>query len=146
MSNTTDLQIVNFTVGSVDYGVPVEQVREIREMQAVTPIPGTPDFIEGVTNLRGQVITVLNLKRRLGLASDNKGSRKIMIVEAEKATAGVVVDSVAEVSRIPLTEVERQLETVLVNSEYIIGVGKQAEKLIVILNLAKIIRNSNEPT
>ena len=62
-----DLQIVNFTVDNVNYGVPVDQVREVRDMQSVTPVPGAPAYVEGVTNLRGQIITVVNLRKRLGL-------------------------------------------------------------------------------
>ena len=64
VTQTGDIQIVNFTVDTVDYGVPVEQVREVRDMQSVTPVPGSPIFVEGVTNLRGQIITVMDLRKR----------------------------------------------------------------------------------
>jgi purine-binding chemotaxis protein CheW len=63
-----DFQIVNFTVDNINYGVPVEQVREVRDMQSVTPVPGAPSYVEGVTNLRGQIITVFDLRKRLGLS------------------------------------------------------------------------------
>lgn len=144
MSKTADLQVVNFMVGSVSYGVPVEQVREVREMQSVTPIPGAPIFIEGVTNLRGQVITVLNLQKRLNLPFNVGGGGKIVIVDTGKGSTGVMVDSVAEVSTIAGVDLEKDLEVATANSEFIIGVGKQAERLVVVLNLAEIIKGSKE--
>ena len=61
MKTVGGVQIVNFTVGDVNYGAPVEQVREVRDVQAVTPVPGAPSYVEGVTNLRGQIITVMDL-------------------------------------------------------------------------------------
>jgi chemotaxis signal transduction protein len=81
MAKTTngDLQIVNFTVDDVNYGVPVEQVREVRDMQQVTRVPGAPDYVNGVTNLRGQIITVVDLRKRLGLADVHNGSEKISL-------------------------------------------------------------------
>ncbi len=144
MSNTANLQVVNFTVGAVSYGVPVEQVREVREMQSVTPIPGAPDYIEGVTNLRGKIITVLNLQKRLNLPSKAGGNGKMVIVETDKASTGVMVDSVAEVSTIAGVDLEKHLEVSTTNNEYVIGVGQQAENLVVVLNLAKIIEASKE--
>ncbi len=76
-----DMQIVNFTIGEVNYGVPVEQVREVRDMQTVTPVPGSPAFVEGVTNLRGQIITVMDLRKRLGLPQKDGAGEKILIID-----------------------------------------------------------------
>ncbi len=95
-----ELQIVNFTVDNVNYGVPVDQVREVRDMQSVTPVPGAPAYVEGVTNLRGQIITVIDLRKRLGIAGGNGAGEKILIIDLEKSAVGVVVDSVTEVSTI----------------------------------------------
>lgn len=144
MTANCSMQIVNFTVGSTDYGVPVEQVREVREIQPVTPIPGTPDYIEGVTNLRGQVVTILNLKKRLGLPNEVDGNSKIVIIETDRLAAGIMVDSVSDVSSIADSDIENQLSVSLTNSDYIIGVGKQAGKLVIILNLAKIIKSDKK--
>jgi purine-binding chemotaxis protein CheW len=96
-TQNSDLQIVNFQVDNINYGVPVEQVREVRDMQAVTPVPGSPPYVQGVTNLRGQVITVVDLRKRLGLANGQREGEKIMIIELDKLAVGVVVDSVTEV-------------------------------------------------
>jgi len=138
-----ELQIVNFTMGDVNYGVPVEQVREVRDVQTVTPVPGAPRYIEGVTNLRGQIITVMNLRKRLNIESNDKGE-KIIVVDMGKAAVGVVVDSVTEVSTLPDENIERHMQVTKKLQEYLIGVGKQGEKLTVILDLAKIIADSKD--
>jgi len=134
MAKISDQQIVNFTVGDVNYGVPVDQVKEVRDMQSVTPVPGAPSYIDGVTNLRGRIITVMNLRKRLELPEKEGGDKKIIVVESEDLKLGVIVDSVTEVSTISSEDIE--VTTKL--ADYVIGVGKQGDNLIVILNLAKI--------
>jgi len=144
MAATGDLQIVNFTVGDVNYGVPVEQVREVRDVQAVTPVPGAPSYIEGVTNLRGQIITVMNLRKRLNIEETEGGGEKIIVIELGKAAVGVVVDTVTEVSTLAGADIERHMQVTKKLDDYLVGVGKQGEKLIVILDLAKIISDVKE--
>jgi len=141
MAGTGDIQIVNFTVGDVNYGVPVEQIREVRNMQKVTRVPGAPSYVEGVTNLRGQIITVMDLKKRLHLPQSEVGGEKIVVVELDKVAVGIVVDTVTEVSTIKSQDIERHMEIATKLDHYMIGVGKQGEKLIVILDLAKIIKD-----
>jgi len=144
MAATGDVQIVNFTVGDVNYGVPVEQVREVRDVQAVTPVPGAPRYIEGVTNLRGQIITVMDLRKRLNIEETEGGGEKIIVIELGKAAVGVVVDTVTEVSTIAGADIERHMQVTKKLDDYLVGVGKQGEKLIVILDLAKIISDVKE--
>lgn len=134
-----DVQIVNFTVGDVNYGVPVDQVREVRDVQAVTPVPGAPCYVEGVTNLRGQIITVMDLRRRLSLPKKEGGGEKIIVIEMGKIAVGVVVDTVTEVSNIAGVDIEKHMQVTTRLDDYLVGVGKQGEQLIVILDLAKII-------
>ncbi|MGD6850994.1 MAG: chemotaxis protein CheW [Candidatus Bathyarchaeia archaeon] len=136
---TGDMQIVNFTIGEVNYGVPVEQVREVRDMQAVTPVPGSPTFVEGVTNLRGQIITVMDLRKRLGLPDRDSAGEKIIIIDLGKHAIGVVVDSVTEVSTIREHDIEKNSEVTSSLDESIIGVGKQNNRLTIILDVAKTI-------
>jgi purine-binding chemotaxis protein CheW len=135
-----DMQIVNFQVDNVNYGVPVEQVREVRDMQAVTPVPGSPPYVQGVTNLRGQVITVVDLRKRLGLASGNGSGEKIMIIDLEKLAVGVVVDSVTEVSTLKASDLERSRDVTASLGDFIIGVGKQEGHLSLILDVTKIVK------
>ena len=144
MASTGDIQIVNFTVGDVDYGAPVEQVREVRDVQAVTPVPGAPSYVEGVTNLRGQIITVMDLRKRLEIDETGNHGEKIIVIEMGKAAVGVVVDTVTEVTTIAEADIERHIQVTKKLEQYVVGVGKQGEKLIVILDLAKIIADSKD--
>ncbi len=139
-----DMQIVNFTVDKVNYGVPVDQVREVRDMQAVTPVPGAPAYVEGVTNLRGQIITVVDLRKRLGLPEKEGQGEKIMIIDLEKSAVGVVVDAVTEVSTIREADVEKNMEVTSALGDFILGVGKQNDHLAVILDISKIVVNVRE--
>jgi purine-binding chemotaxis protein CheW len=134
-----DMQIVNFTIGEVNYGVPVEQVREVRDMQTVTPVPGSPAFVEGVTNLRGQIITVMDLRKRLNLPDKGDANEKIIIIDLGKQAIGVVVDSVTEVSTIRGPDIEKNAEVTTTLDESILGVGKQGNHLTIILDIAKTI-------
>jgi purine-binding chemotaxis protein CheW len=134
-----DMQIVNFTIGEVNYGVPVEQVREVRDMQTVTPVPGSPAFVEGVTNLRGQIITVMDLRKRLNLPKKGDSSEKIIIIDLGKQAIGVVVDAVTEVSTIRGPDIEKNSEVTTTLDESILGVGKQGNHLTIILDIAKTI-------
>jgi purine-binding chemotaxis protein CheW len=136
-----EIQIVNFTVCGVNYGVPVEQVREVRDMQAVTPIPGSDPCITGVTNLRGQIITLMDLRKRLSLTIKDGGSDKIIVIEMKNHAIGVLVDSVTEVSTLSGKDVEQNSELALGFDKYVIGVGKQNSKLVVLLDLIKIVQD-----
>ncbi len=139
-----DIQIVNFTIGDISYGVPVEQVREVRDMQAVTPVPGAPAFVEGVTNLRGQIITVMDLRKRLGLPNKKETTEKIIIIDMGKHAMGVVVDSVTEVSTIRGPDIERNSEVTSTLDESILGVGKQGNHLTIILDVARTISKTQD--
>ncbi|MBN2336808.1 purine-binding chemotaxis protein CheW [Candidatus Bathyarchaeota archaeon] len=136
-----DQQIVNFTVGNVEYGVPVSQVKEVRDIQKVTPVPGAPPYVDGVTNLRGQIITILDLSKRLNLSGEGGGRDKVIVIETHSSTVGVVVDTVTEVSDIPEEDIQDNLVRDQ-SQDYIIGIGKQDGKLVVVLDLLKIVNDA----
>ncbi len=136
-----EIQIVNFSVGDVNYGVPVEQVREVRDMQAFTPIPGSDPCITGVTNLRGQIITLMDLRKRLSLPMQEGGSEKIIVIEMKSHAIGVLVDTVTEVSTLGGKDIEQNSELALGFDKYVIGVGKQNSKLVVLLDLIRIVQD-----
>ena len=142
MSEIADMQIVNFTVSNVDYGVPVEQVMEVRDIQAVTPLPGAPSYVDGVTNLRGKLITVIDLQKRLELKDIENPRNKIIVISTSEHTVGVVVDSVMEVSTIAGSEIETKMDFATIYGNYVIGVGKQEEKIVVILDLDNIVKET----
>ncbi len=123
------------------YGVPIEQVHEIIRMQQVTRIPRAPAFVEGVINLRGQVIPVVDLRRRFGLPeTDGRGTERIVVVELDGSRVGMVVDAVVEVLRVPEGAVVPP-EELLAASEvaFLRGVAKQEETLILLLDLVRVL-------
>ena len=100
--------LVVFTLADGLYGVEVDQVREIIAMRDVSPVPNSPDYVLGVTNLRGQVTTVTDLKSRLGSISsvETSNNQRIIVVESQDAPIGMVVDSVCEVMRMPKGDID----------------------------------------
>ena len=142
--------LVVFTLADGLYGVKVEQVREITSMCETTPVPNAPYFVDGVTNLRGQVTTVTDLRRRFGLSEKERDDNtRIIIVEPEGVPIGMVVDSVSEVLRMPAKDIEPVPELVVesgssgIDAEYIKGVGKLADgKLLILLDLEKVLVGS----
>ncbi len=113
-------------------------------MQTVTPVPGASSFVEGVTNLRGQIITVMDLRKRLGMAEKDGLGEKIIIIDLGKHAIGVVVDAVTEVSTIRGPYIERNSEVTTTLDESIIGVGKQGNNLTIILDIAKTIAKTKD--
>lgn len=142
-SNAVDLfQLVVFELGGEEFGVEIMNVQEIIRMPEMTQIPQSPDFVEGVINLRGRIIVVVNLSKRFNLHSRvaDENSR-IIVVEIGKTVVGMIVDSVNEVLRIPKSSVEPAPELVMskVSKNYLKGVGKVDKRLLILLDLARVL-------
>jgi purine-binding chemotaxis protein CheW len=137
-----ECQLVVFTIGEEEFGVDISQVREIVRLVAITYLPKAPDFVEGVVNLRGQVIAVIDLAKRLGISSKERGeTTRIIVVEVGDNTVGMIVDSVSEVLRLGsefLEEVPALIDTE-VPEHFIRGVGKLKDRLLVLLDLKNIL-------
>jgi len=134
-------QQVVFDLANEHYGVAIAAVESIIKLQAITTVPHAPRFVEGVTNLRGKVLPVIDLRKRFGLApqSPTKNTR-IIVVEAQGMTVGVVVDGVNEVLRVNAEAIEppSPLVTTL-ESTFITGIAKVAERLVILLDLGKVL-------
>ncbi len=137
-----EFQLVVFALGDEEFGVDISQVREIVRLIQITYLPKAPVFIEGVVNLRGQVVAVIDLAKRLGVPSKPRGdSTRIIIVELADNVVGMIVDSVSEVLRLPdenIEEVPHIIDTE-VPEHYISGVGKLKDRLLVLLDLNKVL-------
>jgi purine-binding chemotaxis protein CheW len=137
-----EMQLVVFKLGSEEFGVEISQVKEIIRVGDITRIPGSPAYVDGVINLRGQVTSVVNLRSRLGLDGKQLDSNaRIMIMEVQKNSIGVIVDSVTEVKYMSSKDIEPLPEALSssVGSEYIHGVGKLSGRLLILVNLKQII-------
>ncbi len=135
------LQLVTFSIGGEEFGVEILTVQEIIRMLEITRVPKAPDFVEGVINLRGKVIPIIDLRKRFGLDSKSHDKNtRIVVIEINKMIVGFVVDSVSEVLRIPADTVEPPPPVVAgLDSEYISGVGKLEDRLLILLDLDRLL-------
>jgi len=137
------LQLVNFRLRDEEFGVDIGSVREITRVVDITHIPEAPSFIQGVTNLRGQIIPVVDLAKQFGLTPQEKlpESARIVVTEVGGQTVGMLVDEVPEVLKIPDENIEPTPELIQteVRKDYIKGVGKLENRLIVLLDLEKVL-------
>lgn len=127
-------------VGEV-FGVPISMVQEIIRVQEITEIPRAPEFVEGVINLRGKIIPVIDLRKRFGLgAGEHSKNTRIVVIKVGDIVVGMVVDAVSEVIRLNDEDIEPPSPIVAsLDAEYIKGVGKIENKLIILLDTEKIL-------
>ena len=137
-----DLYIVGFRIGRETFGVPIELVHEIVRVPEITSVPDAPEYIEGVINLRGKIISIVDLRKRFGereITSHKKN--RILVVEVEDKMVGLVVDAASEVLKIPPSEIDAP-PNVFEEGElnYVTGVGKLGGRLIILIDLSKILQ------
>lgn len=135
------IQLVSFNLDNEEYGVDVLKVREIIRMPSITRVPNTPHYVEGVINLRGKVIPIINMRRRFGLIEvEYDKQTRIMVMDVEGELMGFIVDAVSEVIRISSSEIQPSPAVVTsgIDQECIAGVINQADRLLVLLDLQKM--------
>ncbi len=134
-------QLVVFELAGESYGVDIGAVNTIIRMQAITRVPRTPDYVEGIINLRGSIIPVIDLRKRFVLsAEDQTIASRIVVVEALGQMIGVVVDAVTETLSISSDAIEPPSPIVTsVDSTYVRGIGKLDNRLIILLDLDKVL-------
>ncbi len=135
------LQLVSFNIGSEEFGVDILKVQEINRVVEITRVPQAPHYVEGVINLRGKVIPIVDLRKRFNLEEkEYDKNTRIVVVDISGNIMGMVVDSVSEVLRLPANTIEPPPEIVAnINSEYIKGVAKLDDRLLIFLDLSKVI-------
>ena len=135
-------QLVVFSIKNEEFGVDITQVKEIVKLTDITFVPKAPQFIEGVINLRGHIVAIVDLAKRLGFPSSPRDDdTRIIVVEIGSSLVGMIVDSVSEVLKLPagsIEEVPSLIETE-VPEHYIRGVGKLTDKLLILLDLDKVL-------
>lgn len=135
------MQVVSFKLGTEEYGVDISQVQEIIRMVEITHVPRAPHFMEGVINLRGQLIPIVDLRTRFAMTREaaTKATR-IVVTEIGSRRVGIVVDSVSEVLDLPIEDVEEAPAMIAgVGTEYIQGVGKVGDRLVILLDLTMVM-------
>lgn len=138
---TEEHQLVVFNLGDESFGVDIAQVREIIKMVEITQMPDAPEFVEGIINLRGHIMTIMDLRKRLGMKlRETSEQTRIIIVEASDISLGMIVDSVSEVLRISSKDIDPPPSTISsYGSEYFLGVGKLPEGVLSLLDLNKLL-------
>lgn len=135
------IQLVTFRIGEEEFGVDILAVQEIIRLMQITMVPRAPEFIEGVINLRGKVIPVINMRTRFNKSSHTPDSNtRIVVMELGQKIVGFLVDGVSEVLRIPESTVEDPPPVVAgIGSEYIRGIGKLDNRLLILLDLDNLL-------
>ena len=135
------IQLIIFNLGDEEFGAAIRQVREVIKVGSITPIPDSPDFIKGITNVRGEISVLIDLKARFFLETEKEFVLKhIIITEQEKNLFGLMVDEVTEVLRIPETDIKHTPELVTgIDRTYISGVITLENRLIILLDLTKVL-------
>ena len=137
------LQLVSFRVGNEEFGLDILKVQEIIRVRDLTRVPNMPEFVDGVINLRGQVIPVVGLRRRFGMEAAEVDKRtRIVVAEINGAVLGFVVDEVSEVLRISADTVEPPPRLGHVEREYVHGIGKLEGRLLILIDLSLLISTS----
>lgn len=139
--SSDEKHLVVFDLAGETYGVPISAVNEIGEMRRVTAVPGAPGFIEGIINLRGAVIPVIDLRKQFGLQCAGLGKNsRIIVIEVQGHTLGAIVDQVTEVLRVKPTEIEPPSPIIIgPGSRFIEGVAKVGDRLIIVVDLTKLL-------
>lgn len=137
-----ELQVVGFRIGRETFGLPISMVREIIRVPDITAVPNAPNYIEGVINLRGRIIPVVDLRKRFGEKSFEPDKKnRVVVVELETRAIGLIVNSASEVLRISPSDIEEP-NNVFHEGEldYITGVGKLKGRLVMLLDLNRILQ------
>ena len=140
------IQLVSFKLADEEFGVDILQVQEINRLVDITKVPKTPEFVEGVINLRGKVIPVIDLRKRFDLEiNDYNPDTRIVVVDIDNSIMGMIVDEVSEVLRLPLSTVEAAPDiTSTIDADYISGVAKLDDRLLILLDLSKVFTPSEK--
>ena len=140
-NDDTIIQWVTFHLENEKYGIKVMQVQEVLRMTEIAPVPGAPHYVLGIINLRGNVVTVIDTRRRFGLVDvENDDETRIVIVEANNNVVGILVDSVAEVVDLKMSEIESAPNVGNdESSKYIQGVSSREDELLILVDVNKLL-------
>jgi len=136
-----ELQLVSFNIGTEEFGVDILKVQEINRMVEITRVPQAPNYVEGVINLRGKVVPIVDLRKRFNLElKEYDKNTRIVVVNIGGNIMGMIVDSVSEVLRLSANTIEPPPDIVTgVNAEYIKGVAKLEDRLLIFLDLSRVV-------
>lgn len=138
---SAQVELLGFLLADEEYAIDILEVKEIVRLQPITAVPRSPDWIRGIVTLRGVIVPIFDLRRRLGLAETEQGAdARIVVAHRGDELAGLVVDRITEVVRVPAERIEPPPQTIGVSeAEYLRGVVRFEERLVILLNLARVL-------
>ena len=138
-----ELQIVGFRIGRETFGLPISLVHEIVRPPEITNVPHAPEYVEGVMNLRGRIVPVIDLRRRFGSAAiANSRKNRVLVVDVESRAVGLIVDSASEVLKISEAQIEPPPNVFTdAATNYVTGVAKHQGRLIILVDLRRILQS-----
>lgn len=141
MAEDALMQLVSFVVGKELFALPIMKIQEIIRLTNIVAIPKSPEFVEGVINLRGKVIPVVDLKKKFDMSSQTDESQaRIVVAEVKGLIVGMIVDSVSEVMRAQSSDFQETPSLVSnVNQEFVEGIVKQEDRLLIVLDSDKLL-------
>lgn len=137
-------QIVVFKLGNEEYAIDINNSKQIIDMENITPIPNTPEYIQGVMNLRGQIIPIIDLKKLLNISHNNNIKSRIITVEIKDFLVGIIVDNIKEIIWYLETDLEIAPEIKEENNDYIKGLINKENRLVVLLDIERLIWEKNK--
>jgi purine-binding chemotaxis protein CheW len=139
MSVERELQIVVLNVKGQEFGIPIVNVQEIIRLVPVTKLPNSSQFVEGIINLRGKVIPIVDLRKRFGSLDPETGEQcRIVVVNPNEQVVGLIVDGVSEVLKIPVSNIDPPPAAVKEGADFITGIGKVGERLLILLDINRL--------
>ena len=147
-TKTTDGKFLTFILGTEVYGIEILKVREIIKLMDITTVPRTPDYMKGVINLRGKVIPIVNLRSKFSMPEiEHTQETCIIVVEVNKTSIGIIVDSVSEVSNINSGEIEDAPHLGQdIDTNFILGLGKTKERIVILLDIEQVLSSEDLET
>lgn len=141
---SSETHIVGFRVGRETYGVPITALHEIVRVPEITAVPDAPEYVEGVINLRGKIVSVIDLRKRFGQpAPANHRHNRILVVEHKGRLSGMIVDGASEVLKIPRSDIEPAPAVIEeCGLDCVTGLGKYNGRLIILIDVSKVLDSS----
>jgi purine-binding chemotaxis protein CheW len=135
------IELLGFMLSDEQYALDILEVKEIVRLHAITPVPRSPDWLKGIVTLRGVIVPIFDLRSKLGLAQIDHGPEtRIVVVYRGEELAGLIVDSITQVMRLPVEAIEPPPQTIaLVEAEYLRGVARFRDQLVILLNLPRVV-------
>jgi len=137
----TQIELLGFMLSDEQYALDILEIKEIVRLHAITQVPRSPPWIKGIVTLRGVIVPIFDLRSRLGLAQIEHGPEtRIVVVHRGEEFAGLIVDSITQVMRLPVEAIEPPPQTIgPVESEYLRGVARFRDQLVILLNLPRVV-------